>query len=552
MKPIYKFVILVIILFAFYEISFSQNVKTLKGHTGSVNSIQFFPDGLRFASGGTDDDIFIWNYETFTKVSTIESNLSDILDLKISKDGNYIWTANKYNKYSSPETAFTIGFWDVRNKKQSYPINTINDFLNIDISPDGNNIFCAYNKSTESFWNGTKTETGKINIYKYDNKSNNFENYELDYYNNSYSGYTKSEDKTYHYIEPFYIKCLDINNIAIIGKKNEILIIDLKNKTLKKQLVEKVSKYNLTCMDLSPSKKYLAVANYSSDSWICIWDLQIGKSIKTLKGHEKDVLCLAFSPDGNYLASGGKDNTVRLWDVATGKLIKVLKGHENNVNTLCFSPDGKVLLSGSDDETIKVWNVLDLLPELKIFSINYEISFGIKSKLQEEYNKEYEETITNYYKPKGEFETTDEYNKRIQTGKELEVQLKAKYDQKFAESKTTMESELKSESNIKQEAENQKSMEIQNKINNSTKDTLVNITKISNYNADKQIFTITTKGYTVDVVIPVSDAPGFKENWQKAKVKCKKQLMNDLISWKYFDFVIIHPVSKVEYPASSK
>jgi WD40 repeat protein len=81
-----------------------------------------------------------------------------------------------------------------------------------------------------------------------------------------------------------------------------------------------------------------------------------GRPVAMLPGHKADVLCLAFSPDGNLLASGGQDNTIRLWEMATKREVTTLWGHEGPVNAVAFSPDGKTLATGSGDSTIKLWD----------------------------------------------------------------------------------------------------------------------------------------------------------------------------------------------------
>jgi WD40 repeat protein len=58
--------------------------------------------------------------------------------------------------------------------------------------------------------------------------------------------------------------------------------------------------------------------------------------------HDGSVRCVAWSPDGNTLASGGEDKVVRLWDPITGKLFRTCLGHEHTVCHLAWSPNGKV------------------------------------------------------------------------------------------------------------------------------------------------------------------------------------------------------------------
>jgi WD40 repeat protein len=66
-----------------------------------------------------------------------------------------------------------------------------------------------------------------------------------------------------------------------------------------------------------------------------------------LAAHTGKVRCLAFSPDGKTLASGGADNVVCLWDVGSGKQRGPGLRHKYPVRALAWSPDGKRLASGS-------------------------------------------------------------------------------------------------------------------------------------------------------------------------------------------------------------
>ncbi|MFI0607113.1 MAG: CHAT domain-containing protein [Anaerolineae bacterium] len=105
------------------------------------------------------------------------------------------------------------------------------------------------------------------------------------------------------------------------------------------------------------------LASGSSDKAIILWDIATRKpSGRPLTGHTEPVISVAFSPDGKILASGSDDKAIILWDVAKREAIQVLSGHTDSVRSVAFSPDGKTLASGSKDDAVILWDVATRLP----------------------------------------------------------------------------------------------------------------------------------------------------------------------------------------------
>lgn len=114
----------------------------------------------------------------------------------------------------------------------------------------------------------------------------------------------------------------------------------------------------------------------SKDGIIVHWDVETGKSEKYLWPSEnvlvshhakpplsakrsKQVLALAASSDGRYLASGGLDRHIHLWDVRSREHVQAFSGHRGPISCLAFGPDSPELFSGSFDRSIMQWNAED-------------------------------------------------------------------------------------------------------------------------------------------------------------------------------------------------
>ena len=103
------------------------------------------------------------------------------------------------------------------------------------------------------------------------------------------------------------------------------------------------------------------VASASDDGDVRLWDGVTGEPVGSpLRGHADWVQCVAFSPDGETLASAsghpGAERAVRLWDVRTQQRQRgaPLLGHEALITWVAFSPSGAWLASSSQDGTVRI------------------------------------------------------------------------------------------------------------------------------------------------------------------------------------------------------
>ncbi|KAG6819865.1 hypothetical protein H0H93_007850 [Arthromyces matolae] len=139
-------------------------------------------------------------------------------------------------------------------------------------------------------------------------------------------------------------------------------------------------RFSITSAVASQCGKYLFTA--AKDGSIIQWDLLTGKRLTTfhkirppksnekgkgkaqvdlnLKGHTDEILALALSDDGKYLASAGKDRKLVVWDVEKAAWVKAFGGqlgHKDTISALSFRKGTHQLYTGSFDRTLKVYDL---------------------------------------------------------------------------------------------------------------------------------------------------------------------------------------------------
>ncbi|EJD52023.1 WD40 repeat-like protein [Auricularia subglabra TFB-10046 SS5] len=159
------------------------------------------------------------------------------------------------------------------------------------------------------------------------------------------------------------------------GKLSIFIAQQLDDSSLSKLRV-RGHKLSVTCAAASENGTMLFTAG--KEGSIVKWDLLTGKELArfpklrvnsskdrkgkgradtTMEGHTDEVLALALSSDGKYLASGGKDRVLCIWDAVKGEWLRSFGGHRDSISALAFRKDSLQLYSASFDRTIRIYDL---------------------------------------------------------------------------------------------------------------------------------------------------------------------------------------------------
>ncbi len=282
------------------------------GHTDSVWTAFFSPDGRKIVTASNDHTVRIWDGASGKELQRITADEVEARDAVFSPDGKTLLTSGGDN---------TAKLWDAASGKQLLTFRGhTGEVEKVLFSPDGKRAVTASADRTARVWD---VAAGR-ELVRFTGHTAGV--WSLAFAPGGKLVATGGDDTTARVWDP------ETGKEVRVFRGHTGTVFDVA---------------------FSPDGKYLLTAG--GDGTARLWDAVTGKERRRFLGHIGDVDAVAFSPDGRYVLTGGADQTVRLWNAETGQELRRFTGHHGVVDSVRFSADGKYVLTASQDQTARLW-----------------------------------------------------------------------------------------------------------------------------------------------------------------------------------------------------
>ena len=319
-----------------------------EGHTDSVLSVVFAPDGNSILTGSSDQTAKLWSLDGHL-LQTFQGHDSEVLSVAFAPDGNSILTG------SSDQTA---KLWSRDGRLLQTFQGHDSEVLSVAFAPDGNSILTGSSDQTAKLW----SRDGRL-LQTF--QGHDSEVWSVAFAPDGNSILTGSSDQTAklwsrdgRLLQTFQGHDSEVWSVAFAPNGNSILT-GSSDQTAKLwsrdgRLLQTFQGHDSEVWSVAFAPNGNSILTGSSDQTAKLWSRD-GHLLQTFQGHDSLVLSVAFAPDGNSILTGSFDQTAKLWS-CDGRLLKTFQGHDSEVESAAFAPNGNSILTGSFDQTAKLWS----------------------------------------------------------------------------------------------------------------------------------------------------------------------------------------------------
>jgi WD40 repeat protein/serine/threonine protein kinase len=349
-----------------WDAATGQKIRTFKGHAGPVWRLAFSPDGSRLASTGADGNLKVWETKGDLDVIVIPVHDRHRLLMLVSPDGQTVLTGIDGK---------TVQLWNAAtNKPRGVKIDCPLPILYYDFTPDWKFMSVVDKSNTVTIWDLTTAKAActipglaagmnavaispDARLVALGSKGGGITLWDIDKKVAIRSMQGLKDERFSLQFTPDGTRLISALKFRPRG---EVVVLDVA--TGRKLLTVKVPDLQIWTTRLSPDSARLAVAGVLGrfdTGEVRILDLASGREVAPrLKGHSGNVVTVAFSPDGQRLATRSVDSSVKIWDLATGQETLTLKVPVPAIVTrsLEFISDGRRLISAASDGTLRIWD----------------------------------------------------------------------------------------------------------------------------------------------------------------------------------------------------
>jgi|GEM_PF-1512206 len=338
MKKILFNIVLIFIFFPGIGQNNIEPFKVLTGHKYKLNYLRFSDDSKFLVSGGWDNNVILWDMETFSKLHVLNGHTDWIREVDISPDNKFVVSGSHDG---------SIKIWDLYSGEMKYDIEpTPREFINKGIIPEldrkAKNAISALAFSPDGRYFAVGSTDDLIRIL--DSKS-----FELIH---TLEG---------HGASVFYIDFSKNSDIMVSGAiYNELIVWDTKTFRPIRKLKEERG-YNGSFQFFNNDKYLLNTGN----SKINEWDIYEGNLIRSYPV-QKMLQSVQLTTDEKYMFTCAEDHTLKLWDFNSGEELWSYTNTKPELADCKISPDGKYLALATPEGKILIWKLKDFFSKSRI------------------------------------------------------------------------------------------------------------------------------------------------------------------------------------------